>query len=219
MLKSIQNQMVFLKQCRQRHETTGSIIASSRFLAKAITRFLADRSDEPICVLECGPGTGAFTNRIVRILKPGDVFDLVEVNQSFVEVLQQRFVSEEAWRAVRELSNIHETPLQDFESVESYDFIISGLPLNNFPPDLVSTIMDTYFRLLKPTGTLSYFEYMLIRPIRKSVSRGAGGRRIREVDAVLQPHLQQCRVARDNVFLNTPPAWVQHLKLNPETAD
>ena len=82
MLTSLRNQLVFLKQFGQQFETTGSLIPSSRFLAKAITRFLANRTRHPVRVLECGPGTGAFTSQIVQHLQPGDVFDLVELNAS-----------------------------------------------------------------------------------------------------------------------------------------
>jgi len=215
MFKSLRNQMVFLSQFGKQFETTGSLIASSRFLAKTITRFLADRPDRPIRVLECGPGTGAFTNRIVRHLRPGDMFDLVELNESFVDVLNHRFQSEASWNAVRDQSTIHEVPLQDFETEGNYDFVISGLPLNNFPPQLVAEIMEVYFRLLKPDGTLSYFEYMYIRPIRNSVAPGAGGKKIREIHQIVESYLTRHRVARDSVLLNTPPAWVQHLQPGP----
>lgn len=218
MLKTLRNQMVFLSQFGKQFETTGSLIASSRFLAKAITRFLAARPGQPIRVLECGPGTGAFTHHIVRHLKPGDVFDLVELNESFVDVLNHRFESEERWAAVRDLSTIHEVPLQDFETDGNYDFVISGLPLNNFPPRLVAEIMETYFRLLKPGGMLSYFEYMYIRPIRKTVSVGTSGQRMKEIHEIVETYIGQHRVARDTVLLNTPPAWAQHLQadIKPE---
>ena len=212
MLKTIRSQLLFMSQFRSRFETTGSIIASSRFLAKAITRYLAERGDEPIRVLECGPGTGAFTDQIVRHLRPGDVFDLVELNESFVGVLEHRFVSEDLWNAVTDISNIHQLPIQEFQSQQPYDYVISGLPLMNFPPDMVDLIMQTYFRLLKPDGTLSYFEYAAIRPIRKALAFGAGGKRVRDVDAVLQKYLCTDRFATDTVLLNLPPAWAQHLR-------
>lgn len=218
MLKSLRNQMVFLSQFGRQFETTGSIIASSSFLAKSITRFLAERSDQPVRVLECGPGTGAFTDQIVRNLRPGDTFDLVELNEQFVDVLNQRFSSEAAWKAVRELSTIHEIPLQDFETEGNYDFVISGLPLINFPPRLVAEIMEVYFRLLRPGGMLSYFEYMYIRPIRRTVTVGAGGRRVREINDIVESYIGRYRVARDSVFLNTPPAWAQHLQADVKPA-
>ena len=213
MLPILRNQLVFLRQFGRQFETTGSILPSSRFLAQAVTRYLALRDEAPIRVLECGPGTGAFTDQIVLHLRPGDQFDLVELNETFVEVLEKRFAEEAPWQAVSELSKIHQLPLQDFDDAQPYDFIISGLPHVNFPPDVVTTITDSYFRLLKPGGTLSYFEYMYIRPLKKKIAWGATRRKIHGVDQVLAAHLQQHRLCRDNVFLNVPPAWVQHLRV------
>ena len=101
--------------------------------------------------------------------------------------------------------------LQDFPTNQSFDFIVSGLPLNNFSPDLVQQIFDKYLELLAPGGMLSYFEYMYVRPLRKRFSRGIERQRIHDLDAVIVPHLNNHRVRRDSVLLNFPPAWVQHL--------
>ena len=212
MLKVVRNQLIFLSQFGRRYETTGSIIASSRFLAKAVTRYLAQRYEHPVCVLECGPGTGPFTDDIVRHLRRGDRFDLVELNEAFVDVLRGRFETEAPWQAVKDITQIHQCPLQEFRAEQSYDFIISGLPLLNFRADVVETIMQTYFRLLKPGGMLSYFEYMYMRPVRRSLPWGSGARRVREVNAVLQKHFRESRIGTDTVLLNVPPAWVQHFQ-------
>jgi len=212
MLQFLRNQFVFLREFGGKFETTGSILPSSRFLAKAVTRYLAGRGGPPIRVLECGPGTGAFTDQIVRHLRPGDQFDLVELNASFVEVLQKRFATEPHWQAVNDLSEIHQLPLQDLGDREPYDCIISGLPHVNFPPAVVETITDAYFKLLKPGGTLSYFEYAYIRPLKKTFTLGATRQKIHGVDRIMSGYLQKHSLRRDSVLLNVPPAWAQHLR-------
>lgn len=213
MLASLKNQLAFFRQFRQRFETTGAIAPSSRFLAASMTRFLKDRDPAtPVRVLEIGPGTGPVTDSIVRLIKPGDVFDLVELNDEFVRILEARFSSEGSWKSVRAQSTIFQLPVQDFQAPSPYDFVISGLPLNNFPADLVKTISETYFRLLKPGGVLSYFEYMYVRPIRKLISRGDELKRITTIDDIMRSHCDRCRIGRDNIWINTPPAWVQHLR-------
>lgn len=201
----------FLRQYRRRFDTTGAIAPSSRFLARALARPLAGHPG-PARVLEVGPGTGAVTRRIVELIKPGGRLDLVELNESFVDVLNRRFAAEPRFQNVADRAQVHQCPIQEFRSDKPYDFVICGLPFNNFPPTLVREIFDRMFQLLAPGGVLSYFEYMYMRPLRRLVSGADGRRRLSELEVVLQQHLGSRRFARDWVFLNLPPAWVQHLR-------
>ncbi|MSR57286.1 MAG: methyltransferase domain-containing protein [Planctomycetaceae bacterium] len=202
----------FLRQYRQRFETTGAIAPSSRFLARALTRPI-ERHRGPVRVLEVGPGTGAVTRRIVRLLKPDDALDLVELNPSFVNVLRRRFADDPHYRRVADRATVHQCPIQEFRSDVPYDYIVCGLPFNNFPPPLVREIFEVLFRLLTPTGVLSYFEYMYMRPLRKLVSNSAGRRRLSELEVVLQEYQRTHGILRDWVFVNLPPAWVHHLQV------
>src|SRR5690606_27062141 len=93
-----------------------------------------------------------------------------------------------------------------------YDFIISGLPLNNFPVPLVKEIFEAFFGLLRPGGVLSYFEYMYVRPMRRLVAKPDEKQRLDGLEAVLRWHLEPHRFRQDWVFVNMPPAWVQHLR-------
>ncbi len=201
----------FFRQYRRRFQTTGAVSPSSRFLARAMTRPFEQHAGA--CrVLEVGPGTGAVTRRIVRLLKPDDRLDLVELNESFVDVLKRRFADDPEFQRAADRSEIHQCPIQDFQAVEPYQYIISGLPFNNFPPELVREILGVCFRLLAPGGVLSYFEYMYMRPLRKAVSNRAGRERLGNLETVLQEYLGRHRFRRDWVFVNIPPAWVQHLR-------
>lgn len=204
----------FFRQFRQRFETTGAITPSSRFLARAMTGPLR-RRNKPVRVLEVGPGTGAVTQTLVKCLGPDDHLDLVELNESFVEIVKRRFETEPEFQAAAAITEIHVCPLQEFTSERPYDVIISGLPLNNFSPELVSTIFESYFRLLAPGGTLSYFEYMFLRSIKCRLACTADRRRLHALNEVIGPYLQTHRFERSWVFVNFPPAWVQHLRAAP----
>ena len=61
-------------------------------------------------------------------------------------------------------------------------------------------------------GMLSYFEYMYVRPLRKSISFGSGRQRMVEVNRIMQDYCNAFRIGRDRVWMNCPPAWVQHLR-------
>jgi phosphatidylethanolamine/phosphatidyl-N-methylethanolamine N-methyltransferase len=209
----LREHLTFFREFRQRFETTGAIAPSSRFLARAITRFLRQRpAGQPVRVLEIGPGTGAFTNTIVKHLQDGDRFDLVELNESFADHLRQRFATEPKWNRVAAFSEVHVQPLQEFQSDAPYDFVISGLPLNNFPVDLVRDIFDHYFRHLAPEGVLSYFEYQFVRTLRTRVGSASERARMQAIEDIMSAHCRDHRIRRDWVFANLPPAWAQHLK-------
>lgn len=213
MAQTFRHNLAFFRQFRQRFETTGAIAPSSRFLARSMTRYLKQRGDDPVRVLEIGPGTGPVTHEIVRLLREGDHFDLVELNESFVQILTDRFQQDQIWQPAAGLSKIHQIPVEEFQPDQKFDFVISGLPLNNFPADLVTTIAGHYFHLLKPGGVLSYFEYMYVRPVRKVITRGEEKLRISRIDDVMRGYCDQHRIRRDSIWVNVPPAWVQHLQL------
>jgi phosphatidylethanolamine/phosphatidyl-N-methylethanolamine N-methyltransferase len=210
-MPSLRDQLLFFRQFRERFETTGAILPSSRFLARAMTRPLAC-CPGPRRILEVGPGTGAVTCHIVKEVRPDDQFDLVEINDSFAQVLRDRFHSDPEYQRAAAVSRVHVCPLQDFPADGQYDVIISGLPFNNFPADLVESLVDRCLSLLKPGGTFSLFEYMFIRPLRVTVSRGPDKERLAAIERILQTRFREQRIRRDWIFMNVPPAWVQHLR-------
>jgi phospholipid N-methyltransferase len=219
----VRDHLTFFQQFRQRFKTTGAIAPSSRFLASAMTgpmrKMLGDAEGPPKRILEIGPGTGAVTRAIVKLIRPQDAFDLVELNEVFANLLKERFQTHRDYQRVCEQSQVHMLPLQEFAAEAPYDFIISGLPLNNFSTDLVREIFECYFRLLAPGGTLSYFEYMYVRSIRKRIGKAEEKQRMRSLDEIIFPYLKQHRIRQSWVFINLPPAWVQHLKAAEKTAD
>ena len=201
----------FFRQFRTHFHTTGSVAPSSRHLAQAMTRHIAAPRG-PARILEVGPGTGAVTRRILKLLRPGDRLDLVELNESFANLLRQRFQSDPAFQPAAGQAQVHVCGIETFKSDAKYDYIISGLPFNNFSPAFVSQVLQAFDELMAPGGMLSYFEYMYVRPLRRLVSRQSERTRLTELDCVLSAFRSRHGASRDSVFLNIPPAWVQHLR-------
>ena len=217
MKRALRDYTEFFRQFRETFETTGAIAPSSRFLARAMLGPIRKRGDAPCRILEVGPGTGAVTKSLVKELRQGDVLDLVELNERFVELLNERFQADASFKAVSEFATVHRCAIQDFELSEPYDFIVSGLPLNNFPPALVREILETLMTYVAPGGTISYFEYMYVRDLKKQLLTGDSRKRIRDLDAILREYQKLYRIRRDWIFPNIPPAWVQHLQRPVET--
>jgi phospholipid N-methyltransferase len=201
----------FLSQFRRQYHTTGSIWPSSRALARALTRPLR-RAATPRHILEVGPGTGAVTAEIVRCLRPGDRLDIVEINASFVAVIEKRFADEPLFRRCRAQSRILHAPLQEVPGEGLYDFMISGLPLNNFALDLVEDIFRSYRRLLKPQGVLSYFEYLAIRDLKMPLVGAEERTRLELLGGFLQEQIDHWQMGEDVVLWNMPPAIARHFR-------
>src|SRR5947209_7877719 len=117
----------FLRAFRRNFHTTGAILPSSRFLARAMASDLKGPRG-PARILEVGPGTGAVTREIVRLLLPGDRLDAVEINPSFVTHLRRRFGEDALFRKHLDQVELIEGPVEELLGSEVYDFIISGLP-------------------------------------------------------------------------------------------
>jgi phosphatidylethanolamine/phosphatidyl-N-methylethanolamine N-methyltransferase len=201
----------FFRQFRTQYFTTGSVLPSSRALGRALVRHVS-AAQPPRKILEVGPGTGAVTSVLVEAIRPGDALDIVEINAAFVDVIKQRFAEEPAFARVKKQTQIWHRPLQDVTGEAVYDFLISGIPLNNFPVPLVEDIFASYRRLLKPSGVLSYFEYAGIRGVKKKVARAADRQRLADLDVFLQRMIREYQFAQDLVLMNVPPAYARHLR-------
>ena len=212
MRKLFEEYRTFLREARDSFETVGAVMPSGRFLARAITQELRTRKGS-IRVLEVGPGTGALTWEIVRYIHPKDQFDVVELNAEFVAALRDRFQHDWHFRRVADQTRIFHMPLQELEGDQLYDFVISGLPLNSFPTQLVHSIFRSFRRLIKPGGVLSFFEYLWIRDVRRLFVTPRERRRLVRLGSVIDRYLSSYEFRRDTVLVNVPPALVHHLRL------
>jgi phospholipid N-methyltransferase len=199
----------FYRQFREQYTTTGSILPSSRALARALTRPLR-RAAPPRRLLEVGPGTGAVTAELVRQLRPGDRLDIVEINGAFVAHLERRFATEPDFQRSRGQCRLLHAPLQEVPGQACYDFMISGLPLNNFAMSLVEDIFRSYQRLLTPGGTLSYFEYLAIRALKMPFVIPTERARLGSLTTYLEEKIRRYQVGEEAVYLNVPPAVARH---------
>lgn len=207
----------FFRQFREHYDTTGSVLPSSRALARALTRPMR-RQRGPRRILEVGPGTGAVTREIVHLLRPDDRLDIVEINANFVAVLRRRFAEEPAFRRRQAQVRLIHGPIQAVDGHAVYDCMISGIPLNNFGPPLVEEIFAAYQRLLRPEGTLSYFEYAAIRDLKLPFVAPADRARLQALAVLLGAKIRRFQVGAELVAFNVPPAIARHFRFgSPQT--
>jgi phosphatidylethanolamine/phosphatidyl-N-methylethanolamine N-methyltransferase len=212
----------FFRETRRHFSDTGALLPSSRFLARALAselgkpRNIKGAPPTSCRILEVGPGTGSVTREILRHMQPGDRLDAVELNSRFVALLKRRFAKEWLFHFHREQVKVIHSAVQDLPGEAVYDFIVSGLPLNNFPVAQVREIFRVYRRLLKPGGTLTYYEYVLIRQLKTPFVNRRERRRLYRVGRVVGEYIRDYQIRRQKVLINVPPAIVRHLHLKPE---
>jgi phospholipid N-methyltransferase len=199
---------IFFREFRRSFQTTGAILPSGKWLARALTHQLRVTTP-PRRILEVGPGTGAVTAEILRQLQVGDQIVLVERNKEFVERLHDRLAK--LGNVAHRIEIVH-AGIQDFPEDVSHDVIISGLPLNNFEAADVDAILAKLEHLLAAGGTLSFFEYIAIRRLKTLVSAPQTRQRMREVGGAIERFLADREIRRDRVLFNIPPAWVHHVQ-------
>jgi phospholipid N-methyltransferase len=209
---------VFLKEFRRTFESTGAVMPSGSALSRALAHFVREGANAAggRRILEVGPGTGAGTGHIVQGMRPDDRLDLVERNDEFVARLRERLQSDNSLMPFAQRITLHHSGVEELREDRPYDVIISGLPLNNFSVGLVEQLVGKLSRLLAPGGTLSFFEYIAIRPLKASLSPRAERERLRGIGCVMGNFLAAHEIRRDRIFANVPPAWVHHVRLKPQ---
>jgi phospholipid N-methyltransferase len=215
MAQLLHDHRVFWRQFREHYYTTGALAPSSRFLGRALARYVGGQPESGQKLLEVGPGTGAVTTHIVRRMGALDVLDVVELNGAFVRRLEERFAAEEPFRSRAGRLRVVHASVEDLPRDAQYDLVISGLPLNNFSVAEVERMLDAFRGLLRPGGVLSFFEYVAIRRARALVSGRADRQRLRAIGQLLSELLAGNEIKRECVWPNLPPAWVHHVRLPP----
>src|SRR5262245_37299182 len=200
----------FLSQFLRNQHTTGAVLPSSRALGTALCRHVG--TGAPQRILEAGPGTGAVTSCVIERMRPQDELWLVELNPVFAAHLRRAFGERPSFRGVAGRCHLVEGSVQELGQEGRFDVVVSGLPLNNFSPDDVRSILNAYSRLLKPAGVLSFFQYIFIRDAKKLVSSGPERTRLQGVGDAIETALDAHEFSRDWVWPNVPPAWVHHLR-------
>ena len=207
-LESLSNGLHFVQRFIQSPTTVGSVFPSSRALAKKIVCLIPENpsSSEGKHYLEVGPGTGSFTEEIIKKMSAKDHLDVVEIDPTFCEILRKKFANSSNVQ-------IHCQSIEDWHPDYHYDAIISGLPLNVFTPDMVQRFIDTFKKLARAGGTVSYFEYAWLPKIKINTLSGDEKKRFQRVLDIKNEFYKNFGTHSEPVYRNFPPAKVLHFKI------
>ena len=201
----------FFKQAIKNTYHTGSVWPSSRALARVMTRSLRDATGKRQ-ILEVGPGTGPFTRYILESLEPGDEFHIVEINEDFCDELERTLLGPFREANPECTVTLHRCPVEEAGISTQFDFIVCGLPFNNFPLATTRSIFRQLIRLLKPGAELVYFEYAGVRVMRSMVVGPKARSKIKLIGAHGTSMRRRFDGSRELVIANFPPAYAVRLR-------
>jgi len=139
---------LFFRSFLERPKEVGSIIPSSRFLERRVTR--CARLDKAHVVVELGPGTGGTTQALLRAMRPDAHLLSIEINPRLAERVSRRITDP---RLIVHCGSA--TDLAD--ALASYglsapDAVISGIPFSTMPRAVGLGILRAIRDNLAPTG-------------------------------------------------------------------
>ena len=139
----------FLKRPRE----VGSIIPSSRFLERRVTR--AAQLEQADLAIELGPGTGGTTRSFLRAMKPDAKLLAIEINPRFVRSLRRM----DDQRLVVHLGSATELrEALDHYGLPAPDAILSGIPFSTMARPLGNAILRSVHDVLEPGGVFVAYQ-------------------------------------------------------------
>lgn len=175
----------FIKQYIKNPKTVGAVAPSSEKLA--------DRMVEDInflnaaCIVEYGPGTGVFTEKILSKKKNSTIFIAIEYNLDFYEILKDKFKDETNFILINDSAENLKEYLDKY-NIDKVDYIISGLPFASLPDTMSKKILSITKEILKFKGEFITFQYTLFKM------------------NLFRTYFD--KIKRKKVLLNLPPAYV-----------
>jgi phosphatidylethanolamine/phosphatidyl-N-methylethanolamine N-methyltransferase len=159
----IDDEVQFIRSWLEKPLSTGAVMPSGRFLARAMARLVDTEVPGP--VVELGPGTGPVTEALVEQGVDPARLVLVEFNPVFCRLLRSRYpeatvVQGDAYRLKHLLGSLLREPAAA---------IVSGLPLFNKPLRTRLRLIADAFGLLLPQAPFIQFTYAVVSPIPRNL--------------------------------------------------
>nr|WP_231620289.1 rRNA adenine N-6-methyltransferase family protein [Fictibacillus sp. 26RED30] len=148
--------MSFLAQYISNPRSVGAILPSSSYLADKMVQRI--NFEQARYILEYGPGTGVFTEKLLQNRKPKTIIILFESNEEFYKILVQKY---------KEVDNLY-IYNGSAEKVDWYlekcgipfvDYVISGLLFASLPKTVSNEILFKTSKVLRKNGKFVTFQY------------------------------------------------------------
>ncbi|KIE45000.1 mraW methylase family protein [Clostridium argentinense CDC 2741] len=179
----------FIKQYLKNPKTVGAVAPSSEKLAYKMIEDINFLNAS--CIIEYGPGTGVFTEKILNKKKDSTIFIAIEYNKEFYEILKDKFKEENNFILVNDSAENLKEYIYKY-NIDKIDYVISGLPFTSLPNSMGHEILSATKEILGTKGEFITFQYTLLKM------------------KLFKDYFRD--IKRKRVFLNLPPAHVLKCK-------
>jgi phosphatidylethanolamine/phosphatidyl-N-methylethanolamine N-methyltransferase len=157
--KAVKEGELFFRQWLRSPKSMGSVIPSSKFLARAVAEELAWKPGQ--WIVELGGGTGAITLGMIDHGIPRDRLLVIELDPHLYQYLRRRLpgsivVKGDATRLL-DIMKEHE--------VGEVGTVVSGLPMVGMPFEFQRAIIEQGFKAVQPGGFMLQYSYSPVAPI------------------------------------------------------
>ncbi len=153
-------ELSFILQYIKKPRTIGAILPSSKYLANKMIEGVDFGQAE--CIVEYGPGTGVFTEKLLENRNENTIIMLLEYDYEFYRLLKDKFRYEENLIIIHDSSENVDKYLAK-HNIDSVDYIISGLPFASLPQQISEDILKKTQKVLKKDGKFITFQYTLFK--------------------------------------------------------
>ncbi|MFD3157808.1 class I SAM-dependent methyltransferase [Haloimpatiens sp. FM7330] len=150
----------FLKQFICNPRKVGAVLPSSQKLANKMVENIEFEKAE--CIIEYGPGTGVFTEKLVERKKDDTILIVIEYNKKLCDIIRDKFKNKKNVYIVNDSAENAKEYLNDF-GFNNADYIVSGLPFTSLPKDMSINILNITKEILSKEGNFITFQYSLVK--------------------------------------------------------
>ena len=147
--------LAFFKGFLERPKEVGSIIPSSRWMERRITR-TAEVATANV-IIELGPGTGGTTKALLAAMRPDARLLAIEINPDFCDLLRDSIDDPRLIVHHGSAADIPEALVK--HDLDAPDAVLSGIPFSTMPRTLGIQVLESVKQSLAPGGRFVAYQF------------------------------------------------------------
>lgn len=150
----------FLKQWLSNPRRIGAVLPSSRYLANKMVEGID--FNKASVIVEYGPGTGVFTDKLLENRNEDTILLIIENNLKFYKLLKDKYNGLDNIHLIHGSAEHIDQYLKQY-NIPHVDYVVSGLPFASLPQHISTNILNSTQHILKEKGRFITFQYSLVK--------------------------------------------------------